>query len=457
MIPRGNRRKSAPTPDETRCLLNPWRAHGNRRDFPRTPRETRSPRRDEIRSVLGVSMELEHHQIELRYEALRLRDPAREARLTASLLAEGQRHPVLVFADSATGFVLVDGYRRVRALRSLGRDAVAAMDLGCDEVEAMMRAWRLAGGRRLEALEEAWLVRELLGPHGLGQRELGRRMGRTASWVCRRLARPWPCERSGRRTSASHPTTPTGEVTMKRSDDELDQLLATLRLRRVASILERDLARAEKTHASYRDFLVGLLREEVDAQREQRVVARIRRAKIPERWTLETFPFERQLGVPADSVKQLAELDFIAQHRNVVLIGPTGTGKTGIASSILLKALENGYRCLFVKAQDLFDELYTSMADRSSRKLLDHLARLDVLLIDEMGYLNLRPEQTNLFFKLMEERYNRHSTVITTNLEYDAWYDFLGRKEMVGALLDRLRHRCTTIRIAGDSLRSPEP
>ncbi len=72
-----------------------------------------------------------------------------------------------------------------------------------------------------------------------------------------------------------------------------------------------------------------------------------------------------------------------------------------------------------------------------------------------MGYLNLRPEQSNLFFKLLEERYGRHSTILTTNLEYDAWYDFLGRKEMVEALLDRLRHRCTTIRIEGRSLREP--
>lgn len=72
--------------------------------------------------------------------------------------------------------------------------------------------------------------------------------------------------------------------------------------------------------------------------------------------------------------------------------GPTGTGKTGLSSSIVLKALQNGYRCRFVKAQDLFDELYSSMAERSSRRVLNHLSRLDLLLLDEMGYLNLRPE-----------------------------------------------------------------
>jgi DNA replication protein DnaC len=243
---------------------------------------------------------------------------------------------------------------------------------------------------------------------------------------------------------------------MARNDDELEQLLKTLQLKRIPVILSRELVAAEKAHLSYRDLLVRLLREEVSAVREARTASRIRRARLPEAWTLETFPFDKQPGVPAATIRQLGELDFIGQKRNVVFIGPTGVGKTGLATSILLKALQSGYRCRFVKAQDLFDELLASVADRSSRRLLDQLTRMDLLLIDEMGYLNLRPEQSNLFFKLMEERYNRRATILTTNLDYDAWYDFLGRKEMVGALLDRLRHRCTTIRIDGTSLRQPE-
>jgi DNA replication protein DnaC len=90
-------------------------------------------------------------------------------------------------------------------------------------------------------------------------------------------------------------------------------------------------------------------------------------------------------------------------------------GKTGLASGLLLKALQNGYRGLFIKAQDLLDEMYASLADRSSRKLIKRLARVDALLIDELGYVNVRPEQTNIFFKLMEERYGRKATILTTN------------------------------------------
>jgi DNA replication protein DnaC len=100
-------------------------------------------------------------------------------------------------------------------------------------------------------------------------------------------------------------------------------------------------------------------------------------------------------------IRGFAELEFITKAENIVLVGETGRGKTGLACSLLLKALENGHRCQFVKAQNLFDEMYASLADRFSRQLLKRLARLDVLLIDEFGYLNLKPEQSNIFFKLM--------------------------------------------------------
>jgi DNA replication protein DnaC len=237
--------------------------------------------------------------------------------------------------------------------------------------------------------------------------------------------------------------------------DDIDQLLKTLHMQALHKVVERELDRAQKTKPSYAEFYARILREQSKILRDKSLEYRIRRARLPERWALETFPFDLQTGVHAPTVRQLAELDFVVKKENIVFVGPTGVGKTGLASSLLLKALENGYRGLFVKAQDLFDEMYASLADRSSRKLLNRLLSVDVLLIDEMGYLNLRPEQTNLFFKLMEERYARRSTLITTNLDFDAWYDFLGRKEMVGAMLSRLRHHCHTLRIDGPSLRAP--
>jgi DNA replication protein DnaC len=243
---------------------------------------------------------------------------------------------------------------------------------------------------------------------------------------------------------------------MKRTDDDLTQLCASLKLKHIAQVLERELARAESKGVTVREVLARLFREEYIHRREQSMKYRIDKARLPERWTLETFPFEQQPGVNRTQIRQLAELDFVARTANLVFVGETGVGKTGLACGILMKALENGYRGLFVKAQDLFDEMYASLADRSSRKLVDRLVRIDVLLIDELGYLNLRPEQSNIFFKLMEERYRRKSTIISTNLDYEKWYEFLGQKTMVDALLSRLRHHCTTVRIDGPSLRTPQ-
>lgn len=242
---------------------------------------------------------------------------------------------------------------------------------------------------------------------------------------------------------------------MKRNE-ELDQLLKNLKLRRILDIYEEQLRAAEKEDVSYTEFAVRLLRAQWHDRQESALEYRIRRANLPERWSLETFPYSQQPSVNRKQIRAFAELDFVAKTENIVFIGPTAVGKSGLASGILLKALENGYRCEFVKAQDLFDEMYASLADRSSRQLLKRLSRLDILLIDELGYLNLKPEQCNIFFKLIEERYRRKPTIITTNLAYDEWHNFLGNRAMVDALLSRLRHFCHTVKVDGPPLREPQ-
>lgn len=238
--------------------------------------------------------------------------------------------------------------------------------------------------------------------------------------------------------------------------DDVEQLLKSLHLTRIAEVLDEELARAQKADATYIELLARLLREQWQSKQTNALEWRIKRARLPVQWTLESFPYKRQPGVNRRQINTLAGLEFVPKSENIVFIGPTGVGKTGIATGLTLKALQNGYRARYVKAQELFDDLYASLADRSTSRLIKQLARVEVLFIDELGYLTIRPEQANAFFKLMEDRYTRHPTIITTNLVYDEWYALLGNKGMVDALLSRLRHRCHTITIDGPSLRDPQ-
>jgi len=239
--------------------------------------------------------------------------------------------------------------------------------------------------------------------------------------------------------------------------ERLRALVGELRLRGLAAVLDEELARFEKHPGSVTELLHRLLLEEARFRRERSLEHRLSEAHLPWPWTLETFPFERQPGVERTQLHSLAGLGFLGRAENLVFIGNPGTGKTGLAIALARQACLAGHRARFYSAQDLLDELYASLADRSTARLLKRLARYSPLIIDELGYLTLRPEQTNAFFKLMDQRYGRVSTIITTNLDYEAWYELFEKKPLVDALLDRLQHHCITLRIEGPSLRAPPP
>ncbi|MCP4407332.1 MAG: ATP-binding protein [Gammaproteobacteria bacterium] len=197
---------------------------------------------------------------------------------------------------------------------------------------------------------------------------------------------------------------------------KITQLLEDLKFTGMANALQAVLDAGIAQGHSFEEILWHLLSEEARYRQEKSLAYRIKQARLPWDWTLETFPFKRQPGVNASQIRSLAGLEFIKRAQNLVLIGPPGTGKTGLAISLARKAALNGSRARFYNAQDLLDELYASLADRTTSRLLNRLANYDLLVLDELGYLSIKPEQANAFFKLMEMRYSRKSTVITTNL-----------------------------------------
>jgi DNA replication protein DnaC len=223
----------------------------------------------------------------------------------------------------------------------------------------------------------------------------------------------------------------------------------------MAQILKETLRASQQEKWSYRQFLRWLVEAEIAFRKSTALTRRIRNASIPEKWTLETFPFHLQPGVDRRQIYDLAELDFVQKGINLAFVGKTGVGKTGLASSLLLKALLNGYTGIRQKVQVMLDDLRRSIADRRTKYLLNRLSRLDVLLADELGYLRLDEDQANLFFTLMDNRYRAHkATIITTNMGYDEWGKYLKNSAMTAALISRFRQRCITIVIDGPDLRS---
>ena len=238
-------------------------------------------------------------------------------------------------------------------------------------------------------------------------------------------------------------------------NQKIKELLSTLKFKGVLKALDEQLALAEKNGLATQEVIYNLLAEELRFRQERSMLYRLQMAKLPWEWTLNSFPFDQQPGINKSQIMALAGLDFMQRRENIVFHGKTGVGKTGLAVGILRQGIIAGYRGRYYNVQDLLDQLYASLADRSTPKLLNTLCRYDLLLLDELGYLTLKPEQMNAFFKLMKERYESgRPTIITTNLELEQWYSLLQPKDMVDALLDRLNHRCITIHIEGESLRT---
>jgi DNA replication protein DnaC len=222
-------------------------------------------------------------------------------------------------------------------------------------------------------------------------------------------------------------------------NDELEKILKYLRLGGLLAHWDQWLAEAERRRFSDVRLLKHVLEAEYRLKNENARLLRRKRANIPEMLEIETFPFTRQPKLDRKRVMSLYDrFEYVTKHQNVVWIGRTGCGKTGLATGFLLQALDRGYRGYFISFPELLAELYASLADHSDAKVLRRYASYDCLVVDEIGYVDIDPAQVALFFTLMQRRHKRKTTLLTSNLGFSEWGTFLKNKHLTAALLDRL-------------------
>lgn len=239
---------------------------------------------------------------------------------------------------------------------------------------------------------------------------------------------------------------------------ELQGLCDQLKLRYAREAVEEALREAQRKKPSYSHFLRDLLSRELEDKRRRTIANRVQHCGLEDFWMLDTFPWhiQKTLARQRKTIEELAELDFLDRGESVVFIGEAGVGKSGLASGILLKALYAGRTGRCVMARNLFEEFEHSQADRSTKRLHKRLSTVELLLIDEFGYTQARTtSQINQFFRLIDNRASRRSTIITTNLGFDAWPGFLDNKPLAAAMLSRLLQRCHVFNVEGVNLRDP--
>ena len=222
-------------------------------------------------------------------------------------------------------------------------------------------------------------------------------------------------------------------------DEKLVSVLKYLRLRNLLNRWDEYMAMARKKRMSVERLITLVLEEEYVAKCDNARLLRRQRAHIPEILEIETFPFSRQPKLDRKRIMSLYDgFDYMTQQRNIIWLGKTGCGKTGLATSFLLQALDRGYRGYFITFPELVGELFQALADRSEQKLLKRYASYDCLVIDEVGYVEVEPAQVGQFFTLMQKRHKKKTTLLTSNLGFSEWGSFLHNKQLTAALISRL-------------------
>jgi DNA replication protein DnaC len=232
--------------------------------------------------------------------------------------------------------------------------------------------------------------------------------------------------------------------------------LKRLRLPVIAQNYARLSKEAAANNQGYQDYLLALLEGEVLQRDENAQKLRLARARFPVVKMLDSFDFTTLPSLNKALVVELSRGSFVDRRENVIFIGSYGTGKTHLATALGVAACRQGKRARFYTAAGLINELLEAHAQLRISKLEAALAKCDLIILDELGFVPFSKEGAEALFTFCSSRYERGSLIITTNLDFARWKEVFGDEALTGALLDRLTHRCHIIEMNGDSYRFKE-
>ena len=229
--------------------------------------------------------------------------------------------------------------------------------------------------------------------------------------------------------------------------------LKALRLPTVLAECEKVAKQSAADNVDHLGFLLQVVELELIERDRKAADRRLKAARFPAPKTFDEFDFAARPSVNKPQLLDLVRGDYLTKRENVLLVGPSGTGKTHWATALGLAACAQGKRVRFWRVTELITTLREADQERQLLRLRNHLTKLDLLILDELGYVPASKAGAELLFDVIATAYERTSVILTTNLGFEHWTEVLGNERLTGAALDRLTHRCTIVETAGESYR----
>lgn len=240
---------------------------------------------------------------------------------------------------------------------------------------------------------------------------------------------------------------------MNNSYQQLIQNLEYLKLKQMTQHLGEVVDFSISNQLSFVETLVKLTNYEIDVREKNMIHSMVKVGAFPHLKEIDEFDFEFQPSINRQQILDFVSLRFLEKHENIIFLGPSGVGKSHLATSIGIAAAKKRTSTYFIKCHDLIQNLKRAKIENRLETRLKHYTKYKLLIIDEIGYLPIDPEDAKLFFQLIDMRYEKRSTILTTNINFKAWDEVFQDTKLANAILNRVLHHATVVSIVGQSYR----